>query len=124
MQICRSAFTAYAFFSQDRQSAMTFVPISIWSMVAGARWIAGALVEVEWRVSLWAAAIAVEYGVPLLRYPVPGFGRAPSATLAISGEHMAERYALFVIICLGEAILSSGRNAVEHMSADMTFAVF
>ncbi len=124
MQICRSAFTAYAFFSQDRQSAMTFVRISVWSMVAGALWIAGALVEVEWRVSLWAAAIAVEYGVPLLRYPVPGFGRAPSATLAISGEHMAERCALFVIICLGEAILSSGRNAVEHMSADMTFSVF
>ncbi|MGR9173175.1 low temperature requirement protein A [Rhizobium sp. KDH_Rht_773_N] len=124
IQTGRSAFTAWAFFPQDRQSAETFLRVTAWSAAAGCLWIAGALAQFEWRLVLWGLAIAFEYAAPLLRYPVPGIGSAPKETLSVSGEHMAERCALFVIICLGETILTGGRNAVSHMTADMTFTVF
>ena len=58
------------------------------------------------------------------RYNVPGFAPAARETLILSREHLAERCALFVLICLGDTILTTGRNTVEHMDADLTFPVF
>jgi len=78
----------------------------------------------EWRLIVWSLALGFEYGVPLLRFRFPGLGSADKETLNLNGEHMAERCALFVIICLGETILTTGRNAVEHMGPDLTFLVF
>lgn len=124
MQIGRSVFTSYAFLGSDRRSAVAFVRISIWMVATGILWILGALADFEGRVVLWGLAIAVEYAVPLIRYWVPGMGAAPEEALSLAGDHMAERCALFVIICLGETILTTGRNAVEHMGSDMTFVVF
>lgn len=124
MQIGRSAFAAFAFFPADRRSAMTFLRVTLWSCVAGLLWIGGAIGGFEWRLVAWSSAIAIEYAVPLLRYRFFGFGSADKETLAVSGDHMAERCALFVIICLGETILTSGRNAAEHMAANLTILVF
>ncbi|WP_337268800.1 low temperature requirement protein A [Oryzifoliimicrobium ureilyticus] len=124
MQIGRSAFTAYAFYGIDERSARTFTRITIWQVIAGVIWIAGAVAGFEGRIFLWGLAILLEYIVPLVGYWLPGMGRAPKETLSLSGEHMAERCALFVIICLGETILTTGRNAVAYMSADLTFLVF
>ncbi|MDM9627883.1 low temperature requirement protein A [Rhizobium sp. S152] len=124
MQIGRSLFTAYAFLGTDRGSALAFMRISIWMVATGILWLLGALADFEGRIVLWGLAIAVEYAVPLIRYWMPGLGAAPKETLSLAGEHMAERCALFVIICLGETILTTGRNAVEHMGSGTTFAVF
>ncbi|RDJ03332.1 low temperature requirement protein A [Rhizobium grahamii] len=123
-QVGRSAFTAYAFRNTDQQSAKTFCRITAWTILAGILWVAGGVMNFEWRLLFWTLAIALEYAVPLVGYWVPLLGRAPKETLAISGEHMAERCALFVIICLGETILTTGRNAVEHMGTDLTVVVF
>lgn len=38
----------------------------------------------------------------------PGLGRSDAADWDVSGAHLAERCALFIIICLGEAILEAG----------------
>ncbi|HEV7323343.1 MAG TPA: low temperature requirement protein A [Ensifer sp.] len=124
IQLGRSVFAWLAFRGEDRETAMTFLRVTLWAAAAGGLWIAGALLSFEARLIVWAAAIVLEYAGPLIRYRVPGLGGAPRETLILSGEHLAERCALFVIICLGETILTTGRNAVEHMDADLTFAVF
>ena len=124
MQVGRSLFAWVAFGSHDPKSASTFGRITFWACIAGTLWVAGAFASTEWRLAVWGLALAIEYGVPLLRFPFPGLGRADKETLNLNGEHLAERCALFVIICLGETILTTGRNAVEHMGPDLTFLVF
>lgn len=124
MQVGRSLFTLYAFRGVDDASFATFVRITLWSLASAVFWLAGAMMEVEGRIALWSLALVIDYGAPALRYAVPGLGKSPRETLDISGEHMAERCALFVIICLGETILTTGRNAAEHMNSNTTFAVF
>jgi len=121
MQVGRSVFTLYAFRSVNQASFLTFLRITLWMLVSSVFWIAGAL---EVRTALWSLALLIEYASPAVRYYVPGMGKSARETLDVSGEHMAERCALFVIICLGETILTSGRNAAEHMGGDLTFAVF
>lgn len=123
-QIGRSAFTWFAFRHQNQQSAATFLRITIWSVVTGILWVGGAVANLEWRMIIWSAAIVLEYAVPLFQFRVPGFGSAAKDTLNLSGEHLAERCALFVIICLGETILTTGRNVAEHMQSGLTFVVF
>lgn len=124
MQIGRSLFTLYAYRGVDDAAFTTFVRITLWSLASAVFWLAGAMMELEGRIALWSLAVAIDYASPALRYVVPGLGKSPPETLDVSGEHMAERCALFVIICLGEAILTTGKNAAEHMNSNTTFAVF
>jgi low temperature requirement protein LtrA len=124
MQLGRSAFMLYAFRQEDRPSYMTFVRITVWIIVSSLFWMAGAFGELETRAIFWAIALTIEYASPLARFWVPGLGASPRETLDLSGEHMAERCALFVILCLGETILTTGRNAAEHMQINLSFAVF
>ncbi len=124
MQTGRSLFTLYAFRGVDDAAFMTFVRITIWSLASAAFWIVGGMMELEGRILCWSVALAIDYASPAVHYAVPGLGRSSPETLDVSGEHMAERCALFVIICLGETILTTGRNAAEHMNSNTTFAVF
>ncbi len=55
---------------------------------------------------------------------MPGFGKSTAADWDVSGAHMAERCALFIIICLGEAILVSGRTFSELPFSALTGLVF
>ncbi|MGO8212798.1 low temperature requirement protein A, partial [Rhizobium ruizarguesonis] len=84
---------------------LTFVRITAWLVVAGVFWIAGGLLEHEARLIAWVIALAIEYAGPAAGFAVPGLGRSTARDWDVSGAHMAERCALFVIICLGEAIL-------------------
>jgi len=120
MQLGRSLFALYAFRGTDDQSFRTFVRITLWIFVSCALWIAGGLAEPGLRLSLWVAALVVEYVGPLLRYRLPGLGAAPQETLDIKGEHLAERCALFVTIALGETILTTGKIASSHLEQDGT----
>jgi low temperature requirement protein LtrA len=120
MQIARSLFALYAFRGADRASYLTFWRITIWLAISSVFWIAGGFADLEPRVWLWIAALAIEYVAPIVRYWLPGVGSAPRETLDINGEHMAERCALFVIIALGETILTTGKNASSHMEGDLT----
>jgi low temperature requirement protein LtrA len=45
---------------------------------------------------------------------VPFLGRSTVTEWTISGHHMAERAALFIIIALGEGIVVTGRTFAEH----------
>lgn len=85
-----------------------FLRIVVWLAGAGVLWIAGALAHGPARVSLWAAAVAVDWSAPWLGYPVPGLGRSRTDQWDIDGGHMAERCELFIIIALGESLLLTG----------------
>lgn len=87
--------------------------------------IAGALVQGTARALLWAAAVAIDYAGPawLTRERLRGLQQVAVA-------HFAERYSLFVIICLGESIVSAGAGAFagplgesRHLGAALVVAV-
>jgi low temperature requirement protein LtrA len=65
--------------------------------------IAGSFAGDPARVIMWAAAVAIDYAGPawLTRERLRGLQRVAVA-------HFAERYSLFVIICLGESIVAIG----------------
>lgn len=124
MQVGRSLFTTYAMTRVDRANTMNFVRITTWLVVAGVFWIAGGLLEHEARLIAWVIALTIEYIGPAAGFAVPGLGRSTARDWDVSGAHMAERCALFVIICLGEAILVSGRTFSELPFSGLTRIVF
>ena len=99
-----------------------------WSAIAGfgatvtagmALLLAGSLVHGSTRVVLWAIAAAIDYAGPawLTRERLRGLQRVAVA-------HFAERYSLFVIICLGESIVAIGLAATGHtLDAEVVAAV-
>ncbi|MGZ2380503.1 low temperature requirement protein A [Rhizobium brockwellii] len=124
MQVGRSLFTTYAMTRVDRANTLNFVRITAWLVAAGVFWIAGGLIEHEARLIAWVIALAIEYAGPAAGFAVPGLGRSTARDWDVSGAHMAERCALFVIICLGEAILVSGRTFAELPFSGLTSVVF
>lgn len=114
MQLSRSLFALYAFRGIDADSFMTFSRITVWLLVSSAFWIGGGLASPESRALFWIVALAIEYAAPLVRYWTPGVGASPAETLDVNGEHLAERCALFVIIALGETIITTGKTASDH----------
>lgn len=126
MQVSRSLFALYAFRRGDPASFMTFFRITAWLTISSTFWITGGLSEPHLRVVLWIVALVVEYTGPTVRYWVPLIGASPRETLDIDGEHLAERSALFVIIALGETILTlaNTRSATSRLRARPGSSVF
>ena len=107
LQVGRSLFIIWAARDNDVLRS-NFVRLIAWSILAGVLWIAGGLVNGPAREALWVLAVLVDYAAPLFFFFVPGLGRSHTNDWDISGEHMAERAQLFVIIALGESILVTG----------------
>jgi low temperature requirement protein LtrA len=75
----------------------------------------GAITHGWLRVSLWLAAIAIDYAGPawLTRERLRGLQQ-------VSVAHFAERYGAFVIICIGESILDVGVGiAQRHLTTGL-----
>jgi low temperature requirement protein LtrA len=99
-----------------------------WSAIAGfattvvigmALLVAGAFAGEGVRALLWAVAVAIDYAGPawLTRERLRGLQQVAVA-------HFAERYSLFVIICLGESIVATGLSAdARPLNADLILAV-
>lgn len=124
VQIGRTLFALYVFKGVDEENFRIFGRIAVWLVFSSLFWFAGAMAELHMRIVLWSLAIAIEYAGPLVSYYVPGLKTGREEKLGLSGEHLAERCALFIIICLGETILTTGRTASEYMSSSLTFVVF
>lgn len=62
-------------------------------------WIVSAVVDTPERYVLWGLALAIEVATPLLSWGV-------LARLPVDREHLRERFGLFTIIVLGEAVLA------------------
>jgi low temperature requirement protein LtrA len=69
----------------------------------------GSFLDEPWRIVLWVVAAALDYAGPawLTRERLRGLQEVVVA-------HFAERYGLFVIICLGESVISIGVGASGH----------
>jgi low temperature requirement protein LtrA len=93
--------------------------ILTWFVAAGVLWIAGALADGPARTALWLAALALDYGAPLVLFWVPGRPRLEGTTWDVGTEHFAERFGLFIILALGESIVLTGATTSE---SDLTSA--
>ena len=71
--------------------------------------IVGSLVADPGRMWLWVAAAAIDYAGPawLTRERLRGIQQ-------VAVSHFAERYSLFIIICLGESIIAVGVGAADR----------
>jgi low temperature requirement protein LtrA len=99
-----------------------------WSAIAGfattvvigmALLIAGSFLTGAARIVFWTVAVAIDYAGPawLTRERLRGLQQVAVA-------HFAERYSLFVIICLGESIVAIGLSANDQATdADLIAAV-
>lgn len=84
------------------------VRVLIWSVALGGLWTAGGLLTGDQRLLVWTLAVAIEFIVTGLGWPVPGLDRSLGGPSSISGVHLAERNELFIIVALGESILVTG----------------
>lgn len=121
LQIGRTACMALIFRKANPANARNMVRITLWFVASAPFWIAGALADPAARLAWWGAALAIEYAGPLSFFAVPGMGRSKASEWDISGAHMAERCALFVIIALGEGIVMTGaavsKAGLDHGNA-------
>jgi len=81
--------------------------------------VAGSFLDEGPRAVLWTLAVAIDYAGPawLTREKLRGLQEVAVA-------HFAERYSLFVIICLGESIVATGLSAHERpLDANLVLAV-
>jgi low temperature requirement protein LtrA len=97
----------------ERAHQRAVLMLAPWFLLAPAVVLVGGIVDDPARTWIWLAAIAIDV-VGVLSVGRAGFRVSPS--------HFAERYALFVIIALGESIVAIGVGAAE-LERDLTFAV-
>ncbi|MFF8883598.1 low temperature requirement protein A [Streptomyces flaveolus] len=81
--------------------------VSAWAVPSVPLWLIGAAVDDGPRLAWWAAAAAVDMTGVWLAHPLPR-DRLSSRDLAFDAEHMVERIRLFIIIQLGETVLTIG----------------
>jgi low temperature requirement protein LtrA len=60
----------------ERAQQNTFVRNADWFAISGVLWIAGAFMDSELRVVLWALALLIEQSVPWAGFWLPGLGRS------------------------------------------------
>jgi low temperature requirement protein LtrA len=113
MQVGRCLFMLWALQGHSPANFRNFQRITAWLALSGVFWIAGAFADPEARLLIWGLAMLIEFVSPSLGFWTPGLGRSTIADWDVSGDHMAERCGLFVIIALGESILVTGATFAE-----------
>jgi low temperature requirement protein LtrA len=89
-----------------------YVRVLIWLALTAPLWIAGAFAKPDARLLWWGAAAGLDVVGTWLAHPVPR-RRLRSESMPFDAEHMLERCRLFLIIALGESVLTTG-TAVSH----------
>ena len=93
----------------------------LWLIATAPLWIVGAAANPEPRLVWWALAAAVDLIGTWLAHPIPG-RRLHSANVEFPAGHMLERYRLFLIIALGETVLTTGAAIADAPMTLMTSA--
>jgi low temperature requirement protein LtrA len=110
----------YAHSSRQGNASWTAISgFAVTVLLGMALLIAGSLLDTTWQAVLWTLAAAIDYAGPawLTRERLRGL-----QYVAVS--HFAERYGLFVIICLGESIVAIGVGASgRHLDAALVGAI-
>ncbi|MEU6619438.1 low temperature requirement protein A [Streptomyces litmocidini] len=81
--------------------------VTAWAVVSVPLWLIGAAMDHGPRLVWWAVAAAVDMLGVWLAHPLPR-DRLSSRNLVFDAEHMVERIRLFIIIQLGETVLTIG----------------
>jgi low temperature requirement protein LtrA len=125
IQVGRTLYMARVMSRSENTSGRNMLRVSIWFMASAVFWIAGALggTGME-RLAWWLVALAIEYAGPFVFFHVPLLGRSTIREWAISGHHMAERCALFIIIALGEGIVVTGATFAGQEMTPPNFGAF
>ncbi len=119
LQIGRTLFVVWAMAKDNPSGSRNLLRIACWFAGSAPLWLGGALVSARGaQFALWSLALAIEYAGPFAFFQVPGLGRSSASDWEISGSHMAERAALFVLIALGEGIVVTG-TAFADRAPDM-----
>lgn len=97
-----------------------YVRVLIWFVAIMPLWIAGAAAENSgFRLIWWSAAAGLELTGTWLAHPVPGRW-LQSENVPFDADHMLERCRLFLIIALGETVLTTGTAIAEVSISLMT----
>jgi low temperature requirement protein LtrA len=113
IQVGRHAFLTFAAADRGTPERERAGRILTWFIAAGVFWVVGALADGTARTLLWVAALAVDYGAPLVLFWVPGRPRLHPDTWQVETGHFSERFGLFIIIALGESIVITGATTSE-----------
>ncbi|MGW8365297.1 low temperature requirement protein A [Streptomyces wedmorensis] len=81
--------------------------VTVWAAASVPLWLVGATAEHGPRLAWWAAAAAVDMTGVWLAHPLPR-DVLSSRNLVFDAEHMVERIRLFIILQLGETVLTIG----------------
>jgi len=126
LQLLRGGFMVWAFGWSDAMGR-NFAQQFAWVAIAGLAWVAGGLVhEANVRLAIWAGALVIEYGVPLLGFRLPGVEPIQIESWELAGAHLAERCQLVLMISFGETMLRIGEAFTEHRGGtevDIAFVV-
>jgi len=114
LQLGRTVFMVLAAARHDAELHRELVQVLAWLSIASVFWIAGALLPLAYRLPVWVAALVIEYLSATKGFHIPGMTSGRLGDGRLSGAHIAERSALFVIIALGEAFLVTGFAFVEQ----------
>src|SRR5215218_4131350 len=98
IQVGRHLFLTYVAADAGTNERMRAGRILIWFVAAGVLWIAGAVADGSARTVLWLAALALDYGAPMVTFWVPGLPRVRPEAWEVGTGHFAERFQLFIII--------------------------
>lgn len=107
LQVIRTGVVAWAFPAGDRMRRNN-LRLLAWLVIGGAIWVAGAYLDGDARLAVWAGAAVVELAAPMHGFSLPGVGSTPIEDWHLTGTHLAERYQLVLMIALGESVLRVG----------------
>ena len=113
MQIGRTLFWLLATPPERTLVRHNAIRILAWLCASAVFWLLGGFAEGEMRLWFWVAALGIEYVSPAARFWTPGLGFSSVESWAVEGGHMAERYAGFIIIALGEAIVVNAADFAD-----------
>jgi low temperature requirement protein LtrA len=90
-----------------------------WIIATAPLWIVGAISDAESRLLWWSGAAVIDLAGTWLAHPLPG-RMLRSEHVEFDANHMLERCRLFLIIALGESVLSSGTALADASRALLT----
>lgn len=91
----------------------------LWLTATTPLWIAGAVASVDMRLPWWALAVGIDEVGRWLAHPIPG-RRLRSEHVTFDAGHMLDRCRLFLLIALGETVLTTGAAIAEAPTTLMT----
>lgn len=98
--------------SENTRGREHYLRTLFWVIATTPLWIIGAAVNVEARLIWWALAAGIDLIGRLLAHPIPG-RRLRSENVPFDATHMLERSRLFLLIALGEIVLTIGMAISE-----------